>query len=856
MNPLPNSDSKVSGALAGIEHSSSMAAAGREPSGSKPEDDATARIRWLCHLLETGPHPFAVTDLQQRLVQVNQAFCDLVGYSRQELEGMSTLELTAPESVELTRRYHAEVLASGKNERVVKNYRRKDGSLVPVELMVGAFRDDSGEPIGLYGFISDISERVKAEEVVRESEQRYRELYDEAPIGYYQIDRDGRIKNINKTACELLGYEPKELLGQSLLEMVAHAQRDAVVVSLRAKFEDANRQCLLTPLAAYEEVLLTRDGCELPVEIQEREHRDQDGRIVGLRCVLKDISKRKETEAALVESERRARAIFDGIHDAVIVHDQRGRILDANPAACWQFGYAREELLGMTTSQLDAPDFGSGFLEELKCQYQEDKLVCEGLHRTKSGRKIPVEVTTSRVQFGNQVAVLAILRDITERRALERTQLEFATAQMRNAEEMEIKNRALSESAMLYRQLAEGSLDGIVVADGDGRITLFNPAAEKIFGYEAREVIGQPLERLIGGVLPAPQECSSSPAVCRLGRSPIVGRTVELSGRKKDGTEFPLEISLSAVELSGRPQYIGSIRDQTERQRMEAMLARTDKLASIGLLSAGVAHELNNPLAYVMNNLVVLQREVSGLLEMVQRYEASRPALETADPALLRSIDELAEEIDWSYIRDNLEPMVERTRTGVKRVASIVEKMRGLARTSTPQWESAPLSELVDSVLEMMQGRLKQQQIQVEVQVDEVTQLQCVPDQIRQVLLNLMINALQAIESAGRQDGGKITVEGRLSGPWVAISVRDNGTGISPEHRQRLFDPFFTTKPVGEGTGLGLSISHGIISGHGGRIELESRLGEGSCFRLLLPRQPQPSPQAPTNLPLTSPAPA
>jgi signal transduction histidine kinase len=182
--------------------------------------------------------------------------------------------------------------------------------------------------------------------------------------------------------------------------------------------------------------------------------------------------------------------------------------------------------------------------------------------------------------------------------------------------------------------------------------------------------------------------------------------------------------------------------------------------------------------------------------------------------------------------------------------------MRGLARTSTPQWESVPLSELVDSVLEIIEGRVKQEQIEVEVDVHEVTQLQCVPDQIRQVLLNLMINALQAIVSAGRREGGKITVEGRFSGPWVAISVRDNGTGIDPEHRQRLFDPFFTTKPVGEGTGLGLSISHGIISGHGGRIELESRLGEGSCFRLLLPRQSQPSPHSATNLPLISSAPA
>ncbi|MBV8488514.1 MAG: PAS domain S-box protein, partial [Planctomycetaceae bacterium] len=538
MDPFLNSDSKVSGALADPEHSHVTAVADQEQSGTKPDDEAAARIRWLCRLLETGPQPFAVTDLQQRLVQVNQAFCDLVGYSRQELVGMSTLELTAPQSVELTRRYHTEVLASGKSERVVKEYRRKDGSLVPVELMIDVFRDESGNPVGLYGFVSDITERVKAEEAVRESERRYRELYDEAPVGYYEIDQSGRIKSVNKTACDLLGYKSEELLGRSLLDLIAPSQRDAAAASLRAKFEDATRQCFLSLLAAYEEILLSRDGRELPVEIEEREHRDQDGRIEGLRCVLKDISKRKQTEAALVESERRARALFDGIHDAVLVHDWRGRILDANPAACQQLGYTREELLGMTTSQIDVdtPKSAGGFLERLKCQFQEGALAYEGLHRTKDGRTIPVEITTSTIQFGNQVAVLAILRDITERKALERTQVEFAAAQMRNAEEMETKNRALSESEKRYRQLAEGSLDGIVVADEDGRITLFNTAAEKIFGYEAKEVIGQPLERLIGSVLLTSREHSSSPTECRLGLSPIVGRTVELSGRKKDGT--------------------------------------------------------------------------------------------------------------------------------------------------------------------------------------------------------------------------------------------------------------------------------------------------------------------------------
>ena len=274
---------------------------------------------------------------------------------------------------------------------------------------------------------------------------------------------------------------------------------------------------------------------------------------------------------------------------------------------------------------------------------------------------------------------------------------------------------------------------------------------------------------------------------------------------------------------------------------MHAMLAHTDKLASIGLLSAGVAHEINNPLAYVLNNLVVLQREVQSLLELVQLHETARRSLERAETPTFQRIDALSAEIDWPYIRDNLDPMIERTRAGVKRVASIVERMRGLARTSPPQWESVLLANLVDNTLEMMSGRLKHQRVEVCVKIHDVTHIECVPDQIGQVLLNLLINALQAIEGSGRQEGGRIEVEGSRSGPWVVISVSDNGPGIEPEHREMLFDPFFTTKPVGEGTGLGLAITHGIISGHGGRIEVESQQGAGTCFRILLPQHPQTS---------------
>ena len=839
--------------LAGVNDSRREAPAG--DSGSMPAPapaswwpaegpSSASRIEHLGRLLESGPQPFAMIDLQRRLIEVNEAFCRLVGYQREELLGLPISELTAAGSQVLTRQEQDRILASGKVERLVKEYRRKDGSLVPVELVIDVARDAAGNARGLYAFISDISERIRAERAVRVSERRYRELYDDAPVGYLEIDREGQIECINRTACELLGDEPGGIVGRPLIDFMAAEEREAARRAIEEKLSGAR---VLRP---YRQVLVTRDGRRLPIELRERIHRDDEGRIVGIRCVLRDLSPTEKTEAALVEAERRARALFDGIHDAVFVHDLQGRILDANPAACRQLGYTREELIGMTTEQIDDPEFATGFQQRLEQQLRQGRLNCEGLHRTKDGRVIPVEITTSTIQYDQQVAVLAILRDITERRALEETRKELAQAQDRSARELELKNQALSESEARYRQLTEASLDAIVVADAEGRITLFNPAAESAFGYSSGEVLGRPLRDLFvnldtaapGSDLDADSSTPSPAAEPHKGLvwDRLVGRTVELSGRRSDGTEFPLEMSLSAVRTEDRIEYLGSIRDQTERQQMRAMLAHTDRLASIGLLSAGVAHEINNPLAYVQNNLAVLQRDLNGLLELLEVYESTRDLVAASNPALQARIDAVAEEIDWSYIREHLQPILERTREGVKRVANIVGKMRGLARTSLPQWEKVSFTELVESTLEMMRGRLRHLNVEVAVRQEDVELVECVPDQLSQVLLNLLINSLQAIEASGRQEGGRIEVAARLSGPWVEISVTDNGCGIDPASIDHVFDPFYTTKPVGEGTGLGLAISHGIVTGHGGRLEVSSRPGEGTTFRILLPRRPAP----------------
>jgi two-component system NtrC family sensor kinase len=693
--------------LANLEQARQRLWAGPEDPRQREQDRsvAEARARFMSRLLDRTAQPFALIDFEGRFIYANRAYTELTGYSAEELKHLHIRDLTSPLGYDITSAALARSRATGAAVRYEKEYFRKDGRVVPVEVIAEPFLDEQDQPRGFFAFVKDMTER-------------------------------------------------------------------------------------------------------------------------------------KKTEAALVASERRVRALFEGIEDAVFVHDLDGRILDANPAACRRLGYTRAELLSLTTRDIDDPEFAVGFTDRLRKQIEQGHASFEGRHRTKDGRVIPVDINTSVIQLEDQKVILAVMRDLTERLALEETRRQFAEAQVRNAQVLELKNRELTRSEARYRRLTEGCLDAVVVADAQGRISLFNPAAEAIFGYQAQEVLGQPLTVLI------PEELREAhhqgfQRYLEARRPRLVGRTVELCGRRKSGETFPLELSLNAVDVEGEIQFIGSIRDQTERQRMRAVLAQTERLASIGLLSAGVAHEINNPLSYVANNLAVIERDLKGVRAMIDVYESTHDLLAQYAPDRLDQVRAIRADLDWSYVRDNLDRMIQRTREGVQRVASIVHNLRGLARTSPPKMEEAYLPDLLAGALEMVQGRLRRRNITVETSIEpHLPRVTCVSNQISQVFLNLLVNAAQAIETAACPEGGRIQVAIRTVGDEQILEFVDNGCGIDPANLPHLFDPFFTTKPVGEGTGLGLSISHGIVTGHGGRIEVESQPGHGACFRVALPIKP------------------
>lgn len=271
----------------------------------------------------------------------------------------------------------------------------------------------------------------------------------------------------------------------------------------------------------------------------------------------------------------------------------------------------------------------------------------------------------------------------------------------------------------------------------------------------------------------------------------------------------------------------------------QATLVQSEKLASLGQLAAGVAHEINNPLAYVTNNMAVLHRDVLACMDLLDTYRRGRVRFERSEPTLAAETARIERQIDLAYIRDNLGQQFTKSLEGLQRIRDIVDNLRTFSRLDEAEFKEADLNAGLRSAIELIQHELKNKGVRLETDFHELPLVLCHPGKLNQVFLNLLANAVQACES-----GGVVRVRTRLTSPGlqaeeaVVVDVADTGCGISPEHVSRVFDPFFTTKPVGQGTGLGLSMSYGIVRDHGGAIEVESEPGRGSTFHVRIPRQP------------------
>ncbi len=326
----------------------------------------------------------------------------------------------------------------------------------------------------------------------------------------------------------------------------------------------------------------------------------------------------------------------------------------------------------------------------------------------------------------------------------------------------------------------------------------------------------------------------------RLANAEIHRRYVELQREVDARKQAEAELRRLNEELERRvaERTAALEAEVAERESMRAALARSEKLASLGMLSAGIAHEINNPMAFVSNNLHVLEGYAGALMGLVDVYEGARASLARVDPGAAARAQAIADEADLPYVRENLLRLIARTREGVQRVTRIVEDLQSLARTDRPELVPTNLRALADASVDALRARLARRGIDVEVDWDPDAVAPVVPTLMAQALNNLLTNAAYAVEAARPAGGGRIRVEGRRQGAEQVIEVTDNGAGVAPEALPRLFDPFYTTKPTGEGMGLGLAITHSIVVSHGGRIEVENLPGGGARFRVHLPLEP------------------
>lgn len=395
----------------------------------------------------------------------------------------------------------------------------------------------------------------------------------------------------------------------------------------------------------------------------------------------------------------------------------------------------------------------------------------------KDGRRTSFEVTASAVELNGHPAAIAFLVDVTARKA---------------AREATLRTEAR------FRELIERAPEPIGIIR-DGAFAYANPAFVDALGYpSAQALYAVSLSALLG-----PDDLAQLEARFQLilaeGRPPPHAYSV----RRYDGSTLLLETSSVPFEYEGKPSVLTMGRDVTERRMLQARLVQADRLAALGTMAAGVAHEINNPLTYLMLNLDWIARKLSG---GASDHEST----------------------------NGLAEMLQEARLGAKRVATIVRELRSFSRTDGETRGAVDLGAVVRSAIKIM-GHEIQPQARLSVAFGVAPRILANEGRVEQVVINLLLNAVQALPRARAATNEiRVSVQQDAEGHAV-LEISDNGEGIAPEVLPRIFDPFFTTKPPGVGTGLGLSICHGIVTSLGGRITVESVPSEGTTFRVAFP---------------------
>jgi two-component system NtrC family sensor kinase len=639
---------------------------------------------------------------------------------------------------------------------------RKDGAVIWAEQVFTPIYDKSGQPVAVHAISRDVTERTLMEQVLFESSERLKALSEESPVMICNIDLESNFQYVNKKFEEVTQYSRGEIMGKNGFKLGMFHEEVFPLLKERMKAKVNG-----DPPRPIEVQFIRQDGELIWISMMAEPIKDNDVP-VGLQIIANDITERKRMEEEIRKSEERYRMIFESANDVIILLDNKGDIVDVNPRIGDIGGYSRGQLLGKnfrTLAKLMSKKSAAIIAKNFMFRMQGiDVPPYEVEMYRGDGKKLNVEISAVAVKDKDKViGTLATLRDVTERRKAE---------------------SALRYQRELIDQIIATTPNAVMVIDREMKVLLANTTFYKNFGLKKARVENKPIHEIIEG-----EELKQALS------STIKNNKKNLSFELRYQLRGVPRIFITSIVKMQNNRYLILLNDVTEEREKQERLYLTDRLASVGEMASGVAHELNNPLTSII-----------GLSKLLARQEV------------------------FAETKEDLESI----NAEAQRCAAIVKNLLAFARKHKPRREPLQVTKVVEDVLQLRAYEHRAQNITVETDLpDDLPEVLADYFQLQQVFLNIILNAETAMVDA--KGKGTLRITSEETDGHIRIPFSDDGPGIAKETMGLIFNPFFTTKEVGNGTGLGLSICYGIVASHGGKIYARNNNDEGATFVVELP---------------------
>jgi len=737
---------------------------------------------YLDELFDTAPEAICILDMNTRVLSVNQEFTRMFGYEKEEAVGRNILDLVVPDelrnAVEDNR--HLIVLGERVDKETIRT--RKDGTRVHVS-MVAAPATLIGGVAAIHVVYRDLTDRKKAEQTLRESEERFRELLEKAPLPLGLVDKEGLITFRNERFVRVFGYTDEDV--PTIVEWWQRAYPDPQYRQWAIeRWDTAVRVASaegrdIEPLEAN---ITCKNG---DVRVMEISGISLGKEFLG---TFIDITERKRAEKQLQATAERLEAILEHAPVGIVTNDRECHLIEPNAAYQRICGYSAEELTGKKFTDLTHPDDIAKTLQSYE-QLGSNKVQSYEMEKRyihKDGKTIWVRVLASRL---NEETNIGIIEDITERR---------------NAQQ------ALAESEERLRTIVELAPDGIFVIGEQGHVLQVNQAACNQLGYTRSQLLQLKIFDFI-----APRFAQR--VADRL-KGNVPSGSYESAHIRSDGVEVPIELSVTKIVFRGNPVLLGITRDTSDRKRaeeqrekLEQQLRQSHKMEAVGRLAGGIAHDFNNLLMVIQSYAEILQESLPARDTLRKNTQEIMKAADRA-AGLTRQMLAFSRKQILSPVVLDLNSVIDETAKMLRRV--IGEDIEFHVSPAESLW---PIMADSDQIVQVVMNLC-------------VNARDAMP---RGGTLTVATGNVTVGE------GGVGKPEYVLPGDYAKLSVTDTGAGIDKELQAQIFEPFYTTKEVGKGTGLGLSTVYGIVKQSGGYVWVDSELGQGSCFTIYLPRVEQ-----------------